>query len=208
MSQPNARRQFLQNTAAISTGLTILPSGLLAAKPNSKVNVASIGCGGMGWSDLQSIASHKRVNIVALCDLNKDNLARAAKQFPKAKTFTDYRVMFDQISNEFDAVHITTPDHMHASIAMTAINHKKHVYCQKPLCHTVDETRRITEAAKKAKVTTQMGIQIHSSVAYRMGVKLIQRGAIGKVKEVHSWSNKMWGHTGPAPQAATHSHKI
>ena len=196
-----SRRRFLQSSAAVSS-LTILPSGLLAAKPNSKLNIAFVGVGGKGHSDRMQIIGHKLVNVIALCDTDNKSLAKAASGHRSAKTYSDYRVMFDEIGEQLDGICISTPDHMHAPIAMTAINYGVHIYCQKPLCHTVDETRRITEAASEKKLVTQMGIQIHSHVAYRMAVQMIQDGAIGKVKEVHSWSGKMWGYTGALPKGS------
>ena len=119
--------------------------------------------------------------------------------FP-AKDFADWRELLDRMDKTIDAVSVSTPDHMHAPISMSAIHRGKHVYCQKPLTHTIYEARQIAAAARKAKVVTQMGIQIHSSIEYRMATELIQGGAIGKIKEVHSWSDRPgWPQGQPRP---------
>ena len=188
------RRRFLKSTAAAT--LTILPYSVYGAAPSDKLHTAHIGVGGMGRSDLGSISRHPNVNVVALCDVDGSNLAAAAQKFPAARTFTDFRVMFAEMADAIDAVAVSTPDHTHAPAAMTALNHAKHVYCQKPLTHEVHEARRLREAAESAGLVTQMGIQVHASVAYRMATQLIQQGAIGKVREVHAWSFKNWGYDG------------
>lgn len=187
------RRDFLQSAAAAAT-FAALPRYAFAA--NDKLNTAHIGVGGMGSSDLGSISSHPGVNVVALCDIDANNLAAAAKRFPNAKLFADFRVLFDQMGGQFDAVSVSTPDHTHAPAAMTALNHGKHVYCQKPLTHEVYEARRLREVAEAKGLVTQMGIQVHASNQYRMATHIIQAGAIGKVREVHAWSNKNWGYDG------------
>ncbi len=193
-----SRRQFLRQAGAASAlagGPWILPP----VSPNEKINLATIGSGGMGGADLGAISGHRLVNVAALCDVDEKSLGGAAKKHPNAKTFRDYRKMFEAMAKEIDAVNVGTPDHTHAPAAMMAINLGKHVYCQKPLTHEVFEARRLAEEARKRKVATQMGIQIHSNREYRLAVRLIQDGAIGKVKEIHSWSNKKWGFEGPRP---------
>jgi hypothetical protein len=130
--------------------------------------------------------------IVALCDVNKDNLARAAAMFPQARTFQDFRRVFDHAS-EFDAVAVSTAEHTHAFATLPALQLKKHVYCEKPLTRDVFECRTVIEAAAKAKVVTQMGTQIHASANYRRVVELIQAGAIGPVSECHVWVSRAWG---------------
>ena len=138
--------------------------------------------------------------MIAVCDVHEGNRNAAASRFPGAKTFADWRKLLDQMDKQIDAVSVSTPDHMHAPISMSAIRRGKHVYCQKPLTHTIYEARQIAAAARKAKVVTQMGIQIHSSIEYRMATELIQAGAIGKIKEVHSWSDRPgWPQGGPRP---------
>ena len=168
---------------------------------SGRLRLAGIGVGGKGASDLASISSHEKVDVVALCDVDQRRLAAALEKHPEAKTFTDYRVMLKELHDQIDAVHVSTPDHTHAPAAMTAMNQGKHVYCQKPLTHDVYESRQLRLAAQKSKVVTQMGTQIHSHTAYRTAVNLIQSGTIGKIKEVHSWSSKTWGYDGPDPVA-------
>ena len=165
---------------------------------NSKLRTAHIGVGGMGNSDLKSIMSHAEVEVAALVDVDQGRLGEGAKLQPGAKTFADFRRMFDAMGDSIDAVVVSTPDHTHAPAAMMAMQMGKHVYCQKPLTHEVFEARRLREVAEEKQLVTQMGIQIHSHAAYRRAAKMIQDGAIGKVSEVHAWSNKNWGYDGPA----------
>lgn len=156
----------------------------------------------MGAADLSSLSSHEKVDIVALCDVDSLRLAAAKEKHPMAATFADYREMLMVLHDQIDAVHVSTPDHTHASAAMTAMNQGKHIYCQKPLTHDVYESRQLRLVSQKLNLVTQMGTQIHSHTAYRSAVKLIQSGVIGKIKEVHSWSNKTWGYDGPDPEAS------
>jgi predicted dehydrogenase len=174
----------------------------LALPQDRKLRHAAVGCGGMGGADLGNIAQHPAVKIVALCDVDQKSLDTAAKKFPGAKPYRDYRKLFAEMGGEIDSVNVGTPDHAHAAASMLAINLGKHVYCQKPLTHDVWEARKLAEAARAKKVVTQMGIQVHSSSQYRLAVKLVHDGAVGKVKEVHSWSNKTWGHDGPRPEGS------
>ena len=199
MSHRISRRQFLGRTGAAASAGLAGPFLVSRPFPSEKLNLATVGSGGMGGADLGAISGHKLVNVAALCDVDQKTLDGAAKRFPGAKTFRDWRKMFSEIGKEIDAVNVGTPDHQHAPVSMTAINLGKHVYCQKPLTHDVWEARKLAEAARKKKVATQMGIQIHSNPEYRLAVRLIQDGAIGKVKEVHSWSDKQWGFEGERP---------
>ncbi len=196
MKRAVSRREFLTTAGAVAIG------SRLSARQGQKLRHAVIGCSGQGGSDLGSIATHPSVEIAALCDVDSDNLARAAKRFPNAKHYRDYRVMFKELGSGIDTVNIGIPDHAHAAAAMMAMNLGKHVYVQKPLTHDVYESRRLAEVARAKKLQSQMGIQLHSSQAYRLGVRLIRDGAIGRVKEVHSWSNKTWGFAGPRPAGA------
>lgn len=152
----------------------------------------------MGGADLGSIASHPRVEVAALCDVDANRLDEAHQKHSNAKTFRDYREMLSALGDSIDAVVVSTPDHTHAPAAMMALNHNKPVYCQKPLTHEVFEARRLREVASKRGVPTQMGIQVHSSTPYRRAVQMIQDGVIGKVSQVHAWSNKNWGYDGGA----------
>ena len=189
------RRQFLATSVAAASAPAF-------TRQDRKLRHEAIGCGGMGGADLGVISGHLAIQIVALCDVDANNLAGAGKKWPAAKQYRDYRKMFAEIAGEIDTVNVGTPDHMHAAATMTAMNHGKHVYCQKPLTHDVWEARKLAETARAKKIHSQMGIQVHSSREYRLAVKVIQDGAIGKVKEVHSWSNKMWGYKGPRPEGA------
>lgn len=195
------RREFLVRSSALS--LT-LPFWARAAHSSSESNagrlrLASIGVGGMGASDLSSLSSHAQVDIVALCDVDANRLKSAGEKHPKAKQFSDYRKMLDEMHDEVDAVQVSTPDHTHAPAALSAMSRGKHVYCQKPLTHDVSESRQMRMLAQQKKLVTQMGTQVHSHTDYRTAVSLIQSGIIGQVKEVHSWSSKTWGYDGPAP---------
>ena len=200
MTKHLSRRRFLELSGTGASGLALGPGLLSATSGRGKLRHATVGCGGMGGSDMNALASHPELQIVALCDVDAKNLDSAAKKFPGAKTYRDFRKMFAEMADEIDSVNVGTPDHMHAAIAMTAMNKGKHVYCQKPLTHDVYESRRLAEVARAKKLVTQMGIQVHSSREYRLAVRLIQDGALGKVKEVHSWSNKKWGHDGARPE--------
>ncbi|MGI8966617.1 MAG: Gfo/Idh/MocA family oxidoreductase, partial [Limisphaerales bacterium] len=185
------RRKFIYSSALFA-GATF--SGNLFAKPKlksptEKLDIAVIGSGGRGASNLGDVSSE---NIVALCDVNEEYLNSAAAKHPNAKKFIDFRKLFDELKN-FDAVVVSTTEHTHAFATMRALKMGKHVYCEKPLTHSVWEARMIVEAAKKAKVATQMGTQIHAGNNYRRVVELIQSGAIGAVREAHVWVERAWG---------------
>jgi len=194
-ARPVSRRQFLSATAAISA-LTIVPRHVLGAgetSPSEKLNIAGIGVGGMGASNLENLKSQ---NIVALCDVDPNYAAKTFKQYPNAKVWTDYRLMLEQ-QKDIEAVLIATPDHTHAVIAMAAMKAGKHVYCQKPLTHDVYEARMLAQAAKECRVATQMGNQGHSAEGMRLICEWIWDGAIGEVREVDAWcdlSYYPWGH--------------
>lgn len=190
------RRAFLKSTTAAAAGVTILRSSLYGASPNDKLRTAHIGVGGMGRGDLRSVSSHPLVEVVALCDVDSNNLAQASKDFPQAKTFADYRKLFDELASSVDAVVVSTPDHTHAPAAMTALQHGKHVYCQKPLTHEIFEARRLAEVAAEKNLVTQMGVQGHADQSRRAATQMIQDGVIGKVSAVHAWSFKDWGYDG------------
>ena len=200
MTRPTkySRRSFLKQTAAgTATSCLAAPAILSAASPNEKLNIAVIGCGGRGGSNLRSVASE---NIVALCDVNRANLDRAAKTFPNAKPFRDFRELYASL-NDFDAVVVSTCEHTHAFATLPALKSGKHVYCEKPLTHNVWEARVIREAADRANVATQMGTQIHAGDNYRRVVELVQTGAVGPIREVHVWVGRAWGWQ-PSAEAA------
>jgi predicted dehydrogenase len=186
------RRKFLQTAGAASVLTAASWSRVLGA--NEKLRLASVGTGGKGWDDIVNITASPKVTLVALCDIDESDgfMGRAATKFKDAKTFTDYRRLLEK-QKDFDAVSVSTPDHMHAPIAIPAMALGKHVFCQKPLTHTVFEARQMRRAAKKYGVVTQMGNQIQSHEAYRTAVKIVHDGLIGKVKEVHSWQTGRMG---------------
>jgi len=193
-SRTFTRRKFLAAGTTAATALTIVPGYVVRARgqtpPSEKLNIAGIGIGGMGRGNLNACKSE---NIVALCDVDERYAARTFKNFPNAARYTDYRVML-QKQKDIDAVIIATPDHTHAVITMAAMQAGKHVFCQKPLTHTVVEARRITEYARaNPKIMTQMGNQGHSSEQIRQVREWIQSGAIGDVKEVHAWTDRPIG---------------
>jgi len=177
-------------TATAAATVTIVPRAVLGGEgfkpPSEKLNIAGIGVGGMGSGDIRSCSSE---NIVALCDVDRHALERNARQFPNAKLHTDFRKMLET-QKDIDAVMVATPDHTHAVISMMAIKLGKHVFCQKPLVHSVYEARAIAKAAKEAKVATQMGNQGQASEEARLLCELIWAGAVGKVLEVHGGSNR------------------
>lgn len=189
-----SRRGFLKaaagSTVAGSTVAFGMPTLLRAKDLNSKLNIAVIGSGGRGAANLQGVASE---NIVALCDVYEPAMDRWKEQYPQARRETDFRKLFDHAS-EFDAVVISTPEHTHAFATALALRHDKHVYCEKPLTHSIYEARVIRElAGKKPHLATQMGTQIHATENYRRVVELVRAKAIGPVKEAHVWTERTWG---------------
>ncbi len=183
-----SRRSWLK-AATATAAVTTAPAILRARNLNEKLNVAVIGCGGRGGANLQGVSSE---NVVALCDVNASNLAAAANRYPAARQAKDFRRLFDHAA-EFDAVVVSTCEHTHAFATLPALQLGKHVYCEKPLTHSVWEARVIREATAKAGVATQMGTQIHAGENYRRVVELVQSNAIGPVREVHVWVGRVWG---------------
>ena len=192
--RPLTRRQFTGSLAAGGLLASGYFSSLSAAQSNSangQLNLACIGTANRAAEDIKGVA-HER--IVALCDVDSQYLARKLKEIPDARTYADYRELIDREGDKIDAVVIGTTDHHHAPAAMRAIRAGKHVYCEKPLTHTVAEARWITEAAREAGVATQLGTQIHAGDNYRRVVEIIQAGTIGQVTDVHVWvGGKGWG---------------
>lgn len=183
------RRTFLKAGAG-GAALALLPYPRRTVAANEKLNVACIGVGGMGSVDSHAVASSPHVRVAAICDVEAGHLERAAKDFRDAKHFRDWRELFAELGDRVDAVTVSTPDHTHAAVAMTALRRGKHVYCQKPLTHDLHEARQLTQAAARPGLATQMGIQLSSGLGERMGVQMIQDGMIGKTREVYLWSNK------------------
>ncbi len=190
----DSRRNFLKKSVVLPS-IIILPRHVLGGNgytsPSDKLNIAGIGVRkwGMGANNLSKCETE---NIVALCDVDQKQASLTYKKYPKAKVYKDYRVMLEN-QNDIDAVIVATPDHNHAVITMLAMKMGKHVYCQKPLTHTVYEARMITEAAKKYKVQTQMGNQGRSSNEIRSLKEWIDDDAIGKVREVFAWTDRPVG---------------
>jgi len=189
ISSSPTRRQVLQATVVAGTGLLGAPAFLRGRNLNNKVDIACIGVGGRGASNLAGVSSE---NIVALCDVSQNAVDKAAIKHPQARKFSDFRRVYDH-AREFDAVVVSTCEHTHALATLAALKEGKHVYCEKPLTHNIWEARVIREAAAKTKVATQMGIQIHAGDNYRRVVELIRARAIGAVSEVHVWVGRAWG---------------
>lgn len=195
MSTTTNRRGFLRGSAAVFAGFGVfglegcsrLRPRRRRVSPNEKLNIGVIGVGGRGSEDIEGV---KGENIVALCDVDSDELAAALAKFPSAKTYADFRFMLDQ--KDLDAVVVATPDHTHAAAAAAALKRGLPVYCEKPLTHSVTEARYIAYLADKTGLATQMGTQIHAGSNYRRVVELVQSGAIGPVGEVHVWVDKTW----------------
>ena len=185
------RRGFLTTATAVASGSVVSRAGKVWAQtPLTKVAHACIGVGGMGWHDLQNFKNHAHVQIVAICDVDANHLKRAAEALPDARCYSDWREMLAQEGERIDSVNIAVPDHMHAIIAIAAMQAGKHVYCQKPLCHDVAECRALATLAKTKGVVTQLGTQHASGVGDRMGVQWLREGAIGTVQRVVLCSNR------------------
>lgn len=191
------RRQFIRHAAAASAlawgGVAHAATRKLS--PNEKLNLGIVGVAGRGGENLAGV---RHQNIVALCDVDSGRLGAASKQFPGAFTCSDYRRLLDR--KDLDGVVISTPDHTHAVIAIAALQSGRPVYCEKPLTHTVSEVRRLVEVARKSKLPTQTGNQIHATDNYRRVAQLARSGVIGDIHEVHHWAGSAW-ETKPLPPA-------
>jgi len=189
MGSKISRRDFMSGAAVAA--FTIVPCHVLGGAgntaPSEKLDIAGIGVGGRGAGDIGEVSSE---NIVALCDVDFRHAADTFKKYPKARQYRDFRRMLDRENKNIDAVVVATPDHTHAVAAMMAIKMGKHVYCEKPLAHDIFEVRKLTGAAREAKVATQLGNQGQASEATRLVCEFIWDGAIGPVREVHSWCNR------------------
>jgi predicted dehydrogenase len=184
-----SRRSFLKTAGLATGGLLLLPTGFLrgANAPSNRVNVAGVGAGGMGWGDINNVRNAGG-NIVALCDVDANNLAATGRRYPAAKRFVDYRELFDKMAKDIDAVIVGTPDHVHFTIALAAVELGKHVYVEKPMCRTVDQTRRLTQAAAAKNIVSQMGNQGHSSTHIRLVKEWYEAGLFGEISEVDTWT--------------------
>lgn len=192
------RREFVQTAVGAAFGTMIVPRHVLGGAgqtpPSERVRVAGIGAGGMGGGDIATVA-RLGCEIVALCDVDDVRAAGSYQNFPKARRYRDFREMLDKEAANIDAVTVGTPDHVHAVASMAAIRAGKHVYCQKPLTHTLQECRELTKAAKAAGVATSMGHQGHATEGARLTNEWIQAGLIGEVREVYVWSyraGRLW----------------
>ncbi|MDG2391304.1 MAG: Gfo/Idh/MocA family oxidoreductase [Planctomycetaceae bacterium] len=186
MTNHQTRRDFLSTSAAIGAATLFVNPGAVKASrsANEKLNIAAVGTKNRA---LANINGCKTENIVALCDIDSDFLDITGKDYPNARKYRDFRVMLEKEEGKIDAVLVGTPDHCHAPAAAMALRMKKHVYCEKPLTHTVFEARTLANLAKENNLVTQMGTQIHAGNNYRRVVELVQSGAIGDVKRVHVW---------------------
>ncbi len=199
-----SRRDFLQKSAMAAAGsFFIVPRHVLGKgfkAPSDKLNLAGIGVGGKGNSDIFNAWNKGSENVVALCDVDWAYAKKASDRFPDAKRYKDYRRMFDELGKDIDAVTISTPDHNHVLPALQAIQMGKAVYVQKPLTHNIKEARLLTEAARKYKVVTQMGNQGASNPGQRQLIEWFDKGLIGAVKEVQVWTNRpVWPQGIPLP---------
>ncbi len=197
------RRNFIQ-TAAAGVALTHIAGQIATSKgatsPHKKVNIAGIGIGGMGFANLQNLESQ---NIVALCDVDHTYAAKAFNRYPQARQYQDYRQMLEK-QKDIEAVLIATPDHTHAQITIDCMKAGKHVYCQKPLTHTVKEARAVARVARETGVVTQMGIQGHSAEGIHLICEWIWDGAIGKIEQVDAWCSLAYYPPGQAYWCTTH----
>ena len=219
-----SRRRFIGSAAAATAAFTVVPRNVLGGSgntpPSEKLNVAIIGTGGQGTQNIKGLLRHSDVQIIAICDVNEQSDysrfyyggvagrkpareliekhyadQKSTGSYKGCASYIDFRRMFEE-EKGIDAVLVATPDHVHAVATMTAIKNGKHVYCEKPLTHSIHEARKITEAARQAKIATQMGNQGHSGEGIRLTVEWIRDGAIGDVREVHSWSHTGAGWAG------------
>jgi predicted dehydrogenase len=196
----SSRRHFLRTVGSATLAAPFIARSLRAATPSGVLRHASFGASGMAWADIQAITSNPFVKLVAVAELDSNRLKQVKDAFPDVKVYEDWRQLLDKEGRNIDSVNVSTPDHMHAPMALSAMQLGKHVYCQKPLAHDIYETRVLTRVAREKRLVTQMGIQIHSYKVYRQAVAIVQSGVIGKVKEVHTWSSKKWGDTGRPPE--------
>ena len=181
-----SRRSFLKSSSAASSGLLILPQ-LYSFSANNRLNIAVIGVGGRARANWSQVSQE---NIVAMCDVDDNRAAEGYALFPKAKKYKDFRVMFDEMANEIDAVIISTPDHTHFAATMIAMELGKHVYVEKPLAHNIWQLRTLKKAANYYKIVSQMGNQGHTTNGIRLIKEWYDAGVLGQVREIHAWHGK------------------
>jgi predicted dehydrogenase len=197
-----SRRKFLQQTALATGGFFIVPRHVLGKgfiPPSDKLNIAAVGAGGKGQSDIINAWNNGVNNVVALCDVDWNHAKETAEKFSSATRYTDYRRMLEK-EKGIDAITVSTPDHMHAPVAIAAMEMGKHVYVQKPLTHNISEARKLTEMARERRIVTQMGNQGASSPSTKKISEWVAEGKLGKVHTVHVWTNRpVWPQGIPAP---------
>ncbi|TDU80964.1 putative dehydrogenase [Prosthecobacter fusiformis] len=194
------RRRFLAQATGTLFAAPFITSGMRAASPNGKLRHASFGAAGMAMGDMKSLSNHTMLELVAVCDVDTRNFAAVKTQWPEVRCYQDWQELLEKESSNIDSVNVSTPDHMHGPIGLKAMAAGKHLYGQKPLAQNLHECRQLMLKARETGVMTQMGIQVSSNFTERMAVDMIQSGIIGKVKEVHTFSNKFWGDMEPVPQ--------
>ncbi|MDA9362531.1 Gfo/Idh/MocA family oxidoreductase [Flavobacteriaceae bacterium] len=194
MKSKKSRRNFIKKSSAVGAGIFIVPRNVLGGlgftAPSDQLNLAAIGSGGKGISDIANASVNGRERVAALCDVDfSGSASRSVKRFPKAKLYADFREMLDN-EKDIDAVTISTPDHVHGPAAVYAMERDKHVYVQKPITHNIREARILTELARKQKVVTQMGNQGGSNPLLKMVQNWVDSGKVGKIAEVKVWTNR------------------
>lgn len=199
----NSRRDFLQKGSVAAAGFFIVPRHVLGkgyTAPSDKLNIAAIGGGGKGSSDINNAYNNGANNIVAVSDVDWNSAKGTFTKFPNAKKYRDFRVMLDEMGKSIDAVTISTPDHFHAFAAMACMQLNKHVYVQKPMTHNIAEARLLTQTARKYNVVTQMGNQGASNPAQKVAMEWFDKGLIGTVHTVNIWTNRpVWPQGIPVP---------
>ena len=190
MSKKTNRRDFVKSTAALGAGAWVLGGVPVKASVSSidEIRFACIGVGGKGASDSTAAGNHGKV--VAMCDIDDEILGKKKSEFGDAKTYNDFRKMLEEVGDNIDAVTVSTPDHTHAVAALMAMRMGKAVYCQKPLTHSIEESRLMGDVARTSGVVTQMGNQGTAEHNLRESAALIRKGIVGDVKEVHVWTNR------------------
>ena len=188
---------------------------LISAPPSDRFRLGAFGAGGMAYVTFDVFLRHPKVKLICVAEVDSAKLDQQKVRAPEARVYPDWRRMLDKEHKNLDAVCVGTPDHMHAPMAMSSMHRGLHVYQQKPMAHSVHEVHMLTAMARKKNLVTQMGIQIHSSREYKTAIQLVQDGAIGKIKEVHSFSEKKWGdsellpkRTDPVPASLNWDHWI
>ncbi|MGB0369955.1 MAG: Gfo/Idh/MocA family protein [Opitutales bacterium] len=193
------RRHFIQKTALAASGFSLFNIGRAGPSANERVSHASFGASGMAARDINNLTRHKHLDLVAVAEIDDRNLPKLLKKFPEVRVYKDWRELLDKEHKHIDSVNVSTPDHMHAPMGIASMQLGLNVYGQKPLAHTLHETKRMMDVAAESKVVTQMGIQVASSTYERLAAQMIQDGVIGKVSEVHMFCFKTWGDDQPLP---------